>query len=183
MKPSFKLRAWLFIVTLLCFSTTQAETMTKADYSAEKNRIKADYKKDKGACDSHSGNAKDVCIQEAKGKEKVALAELEYKHTGKPAHRTKMLETKAKADYAIAKEKCDDKAGNDKEVCVKEAKAIETKALADAKMNKEIGEAKKEASEDKKDAEYKVELSKCDSLAGDAKNKCVAVAKAKFGKN
>ncbi len=32
--------------------------------------------------------------------------------------------------------------GNAKDVCVKEAKAVEIKALADAKMGKEIGAAK-----------------------------------------
>jgi hypothetical protein len=83
----------------------------------------------------------------------------------------------------VAKEKCDDKAGNDKDFCVKEAKAVETRALADAKMGKQIGEAKKEASEDKRDADYKVALEKCDALAGDAKASCIAAAKAKYGKN
>jgi hypothetical protein len=68
-------------------------------------------------------------------------------------------------------------------VCVKEAKAVEVKALADAKLGKKIGEARKEASDDKMDANYKVTVEKCDALAGDAKTGCVAAAKAKFGKN
>ncbi len=68
-------------------------------------------------------------------------------------------------------------------MCVKEAKAVETKALADAKMGKQIGEAKKEASEDKRDADYKVAVEKCDAVAGDDKASCIAAAKAKFGKN
>ena len=62
-------------------------------------------------------------------------------------------------------------------------KAVEKKALADAKMNKEIGEAKKDAATEKVDADYKVAIEKCDALAGDAKASCVAAAKAKFGKN
>jgi hypothetical protein len=33
----------------------------------------------------------------------------------------------------VAKEKCDDKAGNEKDVCVKEAKAALVRAKADAK--------------------------------------------------
>ena len=57
------------------------------------------------------------------------------------------------------------------------------KALADAKLGKKIGEAKKEASDDKMDANYKVALEKCDALAGEAKTSCIAAAKAKFGKN
>ena len=58
----------------------------------------------------------------------------------------------------------------------------EAKALADAKMGKQIGEAKKDASEDKRDADYKVAVEKCDAMAGDAKASCIAAAKAKFGK-
>ncbi|MHB8948582.1 MAG: hypothetical protein ACYC4S_05905 [Rhodoferax sp.] len=128
-------------------------------------------------------NGKDVCIEEAKAKEKVTLAELEYSYTGKAADMTKVLQAKAKSAYAVAKEKCDDLAGNPKDVCIKEAKAVEVKALADAKLGKQIGEAKTEATDDKIDANYKVAIEKCDALAGDAKTSCVAAAKAKFGKN
>jgi hypothetical protein len=78
---------------------------------------------------------------------------------------------------------CDDKGGNAKDVCVTEAKAAHTKALADAKLDKKVGEARKDASADKRDADYKVATEKCDSLAGDAKAACVSAAKAKFGKS
>jgi hypothetical protein len=162
---------------------TQAATLTKEEYKADKTRISADYKVDKKACDALKANAKDVCVQEAKAKESVAGAELEYSYTGKAADQTKLLEAKAKSAYAVSKEKCDDQEGNAKDVCGKEAKAVETKALADAKMAKQIGEAKKEASEDKSDANYKVAIEKCDAMTGDAKTSCVDAAKTKFGKN
>lgn len=173
----------LIVAAVLSFSATQAATLTKAEYKADKTRISADYKVDKNACDALKANAKDVCVQEAKAKESVARAELEYSYTGKPADQTKVLVAKAKSAYAVAKEKCDDQEGNAKDVCVKEAKAVETKALADAKMGKQIGEAKKEAAEDKSDANYKVAIEKCDAMTGDAKTSCVAAAKTKFGKN
>ena len=83
----------------------------------------------------------------------------------------------------MAKEKCDDQAGNAKDVCVQEAKAVETKALADAKMGREIGEAKVDASEAKRDADYKVAVEKCDAMAGDPKASCLDAAKLSFGKN
>ena len=43
-------------------------------------------------------------------------------------------------------------------------------------------EARKEASADKRDAEYKVAIEKCDALAGAAKDTCVGNAKVQFGK-
>ena len=177
------LRAALLASSMLALlPAAYAATMTKADYKAGKTRIGADYKTDKAACASQTANAKDICMQEAKAKDKVALAELEYGYTGKAADRNSVLVAKAESAYAVAKERCDDKSGNAKDVCVKEAKAVEIKALADAKMGKQIREAKIDAAADKLDADYKVAIEKCDALAGDAKASCVAAAKAKFGK-
>ena len=183
MNISRNFKTSLIAAALLSFSVAQAGTVTKAEYKAEKTHISDNYKVDKKACDAMKDNAKDVCVQEAKAKESVGLAELEYSYTGKAADQTKLLEAKAKSAYAVAKEKCDDQADNAKDVCIKEAKAVEVKALADAKLSKQIGEAKKEATDDKMDANYKVAIEKCDALAGAAKDSCVVAAKAKFGKN
>lgn len=183
MNMLFVLKPAAVAATVLLLSAAQAATITKADYQASKTRISADYKADKAACASLAANAKDICVEEAKAKEKVARAELEYSFTGKSKDRNKVLVAKAESTYAVAKEKCDDKAGNDKDVCVKEAKAAEVKALADAKLGKEIGEARKDAADEKRDADYKVAIEKCDALAGDPKTACVTAAKAKFGKN
>ena len=49
-------------------------------------------------------------------------------------------------------------------------------------MGKEIGEARKDAAVDKRDADYKVAVEKCDALAGDPKTSCMNAAKAKYGK-
>ena len=182
MNSHFCLKTSILVAALLAFATAQAATLSKAEYKADKDRISANYKADKAACASFADNTKDICIQEAKGKEDVARAELEYRYTGKAADRIKVLNAQAKSAYAVAKEKCDDQAGNAKNVCVKEAKAVEVTALADAKLGKKIGEAKKEATNDKVDANYKVELEKCDVLASDAKTSCVATVKARFGK-
>jgi hypothetical protein len=183
MNNHFSLKASIVIAAMLALPLANAATMNKSDYKAGKSRISADYKADKAACASLSGNTKDICVKEAKGKESVAKAELEFAYTGKPADSNKVLVAKAKSVYAVAKERCDDKAGNAKDVCVKEAKAVETKALADAKMGKQIVEAKKDAAQDKRDADYKVAIEKCDALSGDAKSSCVTNAKSTFGKS
>ncbi len=121
--------------------------------------------------------------KEASAKQKVARAELEFGYIGKPADQTKLQVAKAESAYSVAKEKCDDQAGNAKDVCVKEAKAVETKALADAKMGQQIGEAKVDAGEAKRDADYNVAVEKCDAMAADPKASCLSAAKLSFGKN
>jgi hypothetical protein len=183
MKTNFILKATFVAATVLALPFAQAATLSKTDYQAGKTRISADYKAESEACKSRADNARDICNEEAKGKQKVALAELEFGYSGKPADQTKVLEAKAESAYAVAKEKCDDMAGNVKDVCVKEAKATETKALADAKMGNQIVEAQTDASQARRDADYGVATEKCDAMAGDAKASCVTAAKAKFGKN
>jgi hypothetical protein len=171
------------VALLLALPVANAAVMAKTDYKAGKTRISGDYKADKAACGSSAGNAKDVCVEEAKAKEKVARAELEYAYTGKPKDQTKVLVAKAESTYAVAKEKCDDLSGNDKDVCVKAAKAVEVKGLADAKMGKQINDAQTDAAQSKRDADYKLAAEKCDSLAADAKTNCMTTAKARFGKS
>jgi hypothetical protein len=173
----------LIAAALMALPLAQAATMAKPDYTAAKSRISADYKADKAACASLKANAKDICVEEAKAKEKVARAELEYGYTGKAKDQNKVLVAKAESSYSVAKEKCDDMKGNEKDVCVKQAKAVEVKALADAKMGKQITEAKTDAAQDKRDADYKVAAEKCDAMTGDAKASCITAAKAKFGKS
>ena len=170
-----------------------AQTMSKDAHDNAYKNAESQYKTDKAACDSMSGNAKDVCIEEAKGKEKTAKADADaaFKNTAKAREAARTAH--ADATYAVAKEKCDDLSGNQKDVCVKEAKAAHTKALADAKVDRVAADthstaaektaaARRDAAEDKRDADYKVAIEKCDSLSGAAKDTCVSNAKARFGK-
>lgn len=182
MNTTLNLKATLVAASFLLLPMAQAATMSKVDYKAAQSSIAAVYKTDKAACGTMSANAKDICMETAKGKEKVALAELEYGYTGKAADQNKILVAQAHATYATAKERCDDLAGNPKDVCVTEAKAVHAKALADAKLGKTVAEARKDATADKRDADYKVATEKCDALAGDAKAACIASAKSTFGK-
>jgi len=182
MNMQFKLKAALAAAAMMALPLAQAAVMTKADYKAEKTRISAAYKADNIACGSLAGNGKDICVEEAKAREKVALADLEFGYTGKTADRNKAQVARAESAYAVAKERCDDSTGNAKDVCVKEAKAVEVKALADAKLGKEIAIARKDAATDTRAADYKVALEKCEAYAGDAKASCITTAKANFGK-
>ncbi len=159
-----------------------AANMSKADYKAAQKRIDAEEKADKATCKSMSGNAKDICMKEANGKENVAKAELDAQYKPNSKSDYKVRKAKADAAYAVAKEKCDDMKGNEKQVCVKEAKAARTAARGDAKADKKTVAARKDAKEDKRDADYAVAKEKCDTMSGAAKDKCVADAKARYSK-
>lgn len=85
-----------------------------------------------------------------------------------------------KADYKAARAKCNELGGNQKDVCVKEAKANEKSAMADAKAAKKSTGAEAEANADKREAELKVAKERCDSMSGNAKDVCEKEAEAKY---
>jgi hypothetical protein len=101
--------------------------------NAEEDRVEADYKAAKAKCETMKGNPKDVCEKEAKAKEKVAKAELDAKKDPSPRNQRKVAEAKAAGEYDVAKEKCDDLKGNEKDACQKQAKAKHEQAQADIK--------------------------------------------------
>lgn len=153
----------------------------KALYRNAKQAATAEYKTARARCDALAGNPKDVCVAEAKAARVRAEADAtaQYKNTLRAY--TKARKDIAEADYAVDRSRCDALAGNAKDVCVQQAKATRTAALADARADKKVIEARSNAREDKRIAEYKVAAEKCDALSGTAKEQCVSAAKTQFG--
>jgi len=175
-------------------TTSMSAPISKDSYTTAKKNADAQYKIDKDACALLNGNVKDICVAEAKGKDNVAKADAQAAYENTPKARENARIARAQANYDVAKEKCDDQAGNRKDICVKEAAAELVKGKANAKVdrvaadsNKEAAtkqaDASKEATADKRDANYKVAIEKCDALAGAAKDACVSNAKVQFGKS
>ncbi len=171
-----------------------AAPISKNAYDTAIRNAETQYKIDKDACASRSGNAKDICLAEASGREKVAKSDVEAAYKNTPSAREDARVTRAEATYNVAKEKCDELSGNPKVVCVKEANATLVKAKADAKVDRVSADAKqdsamkqadarKEAAEDKRDADYKVAIEKCDVFTGAAKSTCISEAKLRYGKS
>jgi hypothetical protein len=164
----------------LAFCGSASAMGDRAGYDQAKTSAKSTYEADHKACEAMAGNAKDVCVAEAKAKRTKTEVDAEAAWKGTAKAREHAAHETAEADYKVAKERCDAKGGNDKDVCVKEAKAAMVKTEADAKAMRKTTDAHMDASKDKMEANYKVAAEKCDSMAGDAKNACVADAKARF---
>jgi hypothetical protein len=190
----------------LAFSAAgSAQSMPKDDYQASKDRIAAESKAAKAACTSLFGNAREVCEAEASGTGKVAGAELDASYGPTLKSRNQVRVVKAEADHAAARQRCEDMAGNAKDVCIKEATAVETAAKADAKAqlttanakavanetsasayskaNAQAAAARAEAATATNNAQYGVAVEKCDAYAGGAKDVCLDRAKVRFGKS
>ena len=177
-----------------CGAALAGDLMSKDAYKAEKERINAAYKADDASrCKGLSGNAKDICHAETGARLKISLAELDARNENTPKARENVMIVRADAIHAVDLEKCDDLAGQKKDLCRQEAKAIRDKAKADAKAerqsasaqvaaNEKIADARKEAGDAKRDADYRVAVERCDTFAGERKDLCVKDAKARFGK-
>ena len=169
------------LAALLCLGSAQAATnFSKDTYRGAKAEIKAGYKNEKAACDSLKDNAKDVCVEQAKAGEKVAMAQLEANYSNSPKDEAKLRTAQYEARYAVAKEKCDDLNGNAKDVCVQQAKTNREKAKGEAKLTKAVTTAMVDDVSTQMKADYKLAREKCDSLTANAKDICVASAKARY---
>jgi hypothetical protein len=65
---------------------------------------------------------------------------------------------------------------------VADAKMQREKAKATATEQRKVSEARAETRADSRDAEYKAAKERCDTYSGDAKDKCMADVKARYGK-
>jgi len=154
----------------------------KATYMQARDAAAAAYKLARARCDTITGNPKDVCVAEAKAARVRAEEEADAAHENTLKAYTQARMRIAAANYDRDKTRCAALTGNDKDVCVEQAKAALIAAQADAKADRKAIEARAEARDDKLTAAYRVAMEKCDAFAGAAKDQCVNAAKSAYGK-
>ncbi|NDI84541.1 hypothetical protein [Undibacterium crateris] len=158
-------------------ATADAQTT----YDAAKNSAAADFKIASARCDGMAGNSKDICVAEAKAARIKVEADAHAQFKGTVSARSSARKDIANANYDVDKAKCENQGGNQKDVCIKQAKATMAAAKADATADKKVMDARTDARDDKQTANYKVALEKCDELSGVSKNTCIDSAKKKYG--
>ena len=160
----------------------QAVPDAKTAYHTARDAAASAYKAARARCDTVTGNPREVCVAEAKA-ERVRIEEeagAAYKNTLKAYTQARMRI--ADANYGRDKARCGAVTGNERDVCLKQAKATLIAAQADARADRKMIEARTDAREDKLTAEYRVALEKCDAFAGAVKDQCVNAAKTAYGK-
>lgn len=169
-------------LALCCGAASAAVDEAKLVYKQAQETAASNYKVARARCDAIAGNPKDVCVAEAKAARVRTEEEAGayYKNTLKAY--TKSRVKIAEATYDLDKAKCGALAGNQKDVCISQAKATLVATKADATADKKAMEARADAREDKRTAEYQVAREKCDAFAGATKDSCMSAAKAQYGK-
>ncbi|MGZ8290726.1 MAG: BON domain-containing protein [Telluria sp.] len=174
-----------FAATLLAaaisasFAAQAAESPSDpAAYRNMTQKAAADYKAANSACTGMSGNARQVCVEEAKVARARAEADavVQYKNTQKD--RTKARTSVAKADYALAKTKCAGMTGAEKDSCMSTARSVHTAALADAKADRNMAVASTNpaspvTSTETRDPAKAAAVDKCAQVAGQPTTGCL----------
>ncbi|PRC91412.1 hypothetical protein [Solimicrobium silvestre] len=171
------------IVSISAYTNAFAATAeAKLTYKSALEHADAEYKINTNKCNSLASNAKDVCIEEAVLARTTLKAQANADYENTPKARATAISDVADAQYAVDKEKCNTKVGNDKDVCMKQAKATNVTSIANAKATNKVTNARGEAAQSTNDADYQVEIEKCDGFAGPSKAACIASAQTKYGK-
>lgn len=152
------------------------------EFNAGKARADAELLAERAACDKLAGTPRDVCREQARGKELVTKAALDLAHTGGRKSQDRLATVRMDVAYDIARTQCNDKAGAAKAVCTKEAQTARARAQADLRLSQRMTDAKRDAAEDRRDAEYKLSAEKCNAMAAAPRATCMAAAKAKAGR-
>jgi hypothetical protein len=120
-------------VALAFAFSAQAAQESRTDTRDAQQRINQEHRAAMDRCKGMSGNAEDVCKAEADGKKKVAEAELKLQRDNTAENRRNVAETKAKAQYEVEKQRCDDLKGDAKNACQNQAQANRDRAMASAR--------------------------------------------------
>lgn len=149
---------------------TAALNHDPATYRNLTRQVAADYKSAIAKCADMSGNAKDVCVEEAKANRARAEADAIAQYNNTAKGRAKARVAVADADYALAKAKCAGMSGADKDNCVANARSVHTAALADAKADRNVAVATDGVT---RDADKAAAVQKCEQIAGKPSAGCL----------
>ena len=108
--------------------------MSKAQYKAARKDIAHQYERERSACKAMVGNARHVCIEEAKGREKIAEAEVKAAYSPSEKHRHELHTARIEVAHAVAREACDSLSGNARDVCRNDAKGAYLAAKGEAEF-------------------------------------------------
>ena len=136
-----QLTATLLATALTAAFSSAYAADTKPDtatYRTLTQKAAADYKVAAAKCNGMTGNARTICVEEAK----VARYRLDVDTVGQYNNTLKARTTArtmlANAEHGLAKAKCAIITGADKDTCLSTAHSVHTAAIADAKADRDV---------------------------------------------
>jgi hypothetical protein len=112
-----------------------APPLSHEGLEAARRSADAQYELDRDGCKMLSDNAREICVVQARGKEKITRAEAEAAHENTPHSRYEARLVHARVAYEVSMERCGDFAGHRKDVCKADANSELIRAKADARQD------------------------------------------------
>lgn len=144
------------------------------------DRAEANYEISRARCRQLKGNAADICHASARRDRDALKAEAEAYYAPDPQSLLKAVVTRAHGDFEVARETCQAKTGNERDVCLKDAEAVHVAAVADAKADRTAIEARLEAARATLKAQYAAARERCDAFSDARRDACLSEAKAHY---
>lgn len=154
----------------------------KAVYQHTLDSAEVAFDMQKIRCDAVAGIPNDICIADARAARVRIEEEADAAYKNTLTAYTQARVRIAAAYHERDKTRCGAAVGNDREVCLRQAKANLVAAQADARADRTAIVARLDANDAKVEAQFRVALQKCDAYAGDVKEGCVSTARHAFGK-
>ena len=138
----------------------------------------ADYKSAMAKCNSMKGSAKTVCTEEARAARAHAVATAAAEGKKSQSEINKARISAVEADYGVARARCAEKTGGDKDDCLAAARKAHASSIADVRAGREwtstMGRAgagtTATGAGEVKDAKA---MSMCEKMTGDSKAACL----------
>lgn len=153
-----------------------------AAYQQAMDGAEAVFDAAKARCDAVAGIPHEICVADARATRVRTEEEAGAARKNTLAAYTQARMRIASAFHERDKTRCNAVVGNDREVCLRQAKATLVAIQADARADRKAIEARLDARDAKIDAEYRVALQRCDAFAGEVKDGCVSTARTTYGK-
>lgn len=133
-------------------------------------------------------------VDEAEDQKRSAESEFAAMESATEQSRADLATARTEALYATEAQRCRTLAGNDRDVCLKEAERTRAEAISESKLARDtaeanqtatdtVADAREEAADTMQDADYGLAVEKCDGYSGDVRNACIEQAKADFAQN
>ena len=132
----FEMLFVVFVAALLV-PCSDASTKIAADYANVRARMSGDFKSSVAECLVLPASTRDICVEQALAKDRLARAQLDETGAGNPAARKLVRVAEADLAYVVARKLCDDKAGQNRQLCLNSAAAARTRALLNAKTGRQ----------------------------------------------
>jgi hypothetical protein len=112
---------------------TPRTLMSRSDFVLARQAIQDETRAALGRCRSVEMPAREVCRVEARAAERVHRAELDARYHGTVAAAAEVRVVRAKADFEVARARCNSLASAERLECLQAARTTEAKAVAAAR--------------------------------------------------